>query len=112
VLERRADPAVQPPQLVAIQLGGGTERVESRTPQRLVHVDVPHSREDALVEERRLERCATAREPLSESCRCEERVERLVADAGGEVRLCLAGLEQQPRAEAPDVAVRNVRSVF
>ena len=111
MLERHADPAMQPPQLVAVELGGGTERVEPRAPQRLVDVDVPHSRKGALVEQRRLERRAAARESLSEPCRREQRIERLVADSSREVRLCLPGLEQQPRAEAPHVAVRNVRSV-
>ena len=66
VLERGADPAVQPPQLVAVEAGGRTQRVEPRAPQRLVDVDVPHPREGALIEERRLQRGAAARETLAE----------------------------------------------
>ena len=104
-------PAVQPPQLVAVEPGCGPERIEPRAPQRLVDVDVPHPRERALVEERRLERGAAARETLAEPRGREERVERLVADPRGEIRLRLPGLEQEPGAEAPHVAVRDVRSV-
>ena len=82
-----------------------------RAPERLVDVDVPEAGERALVEERGLDRRATLREPLAETRRREERVERLLADARREIRLELARLEHEPGAEAPDVAVRDVRSV-
>ena len=91
--------------------GGGTQRVEARAPQRLIGVDVSHPGEGALVEERRLERGAPSRETLAEPRRREERVERLVANALAQVRLRLAGLEQEPGAEAPDVPIRDVRAV-
>ena len=64
-----------------------------------------------LVEERRLERGAAARETLAEPRGREERVERLVSHPRGQIRLCLPGLEQKPGAEAPHVAVRDIRSV-
>jgi hypothetical protein len=111
VLESGTDPAVQPSQLVAVETGRGTQRIEPRAPQRLVDVDVPHPREGALIEERPLERRSAARETLAEPCGREERVERLVADAGGQVRLGLPGLEQKPGAEAPHVSVCDVRAV-
>jgi hypothetical protein len=64
-----------------------------------------------LVEERRLERGAAACETLAEPRGREEHVERLVAHPRGEIRLCLPRLEQKPGAEAPHVAVRDIRSV-
>jgi hypothetical protein len=79
---------------------------------RLVHVDVSHPRERALVEERRLDRRAPPRETLAEPSRGEEGVERLLSDTRYEVRLELARLEQEPRAEAPYVAVGDIRSVI
>jgi hypothetical protein len=111
VLESRADAPVQPSQLRAIEVGRWAERVEPRPPERLVRVDVSHPRQGALVEEGGLERCAAGCEPLAEASGREERVQRLVADAFVEIRLCLAGFEQEPRAEAPDIPVSNVRSV-
>ena len=71
----------------------------------------PSPGEGALIEQRRLERRAAARETLAEPRGREERVERLVADAGGEVRLRFSGLEQEPGTEASDVSVCDVRSV-
>jgi len=52
---------------------------------------------------------STAREPLSESCRCAEPVERS-SPTGGEVRLSLPA-RQQPRAEAPARRGTHFRSV-
>jgi hypothetical protein len=111
VLERGADATVQPPQLVPVEAGGGTKRIESRPPKRFVDIDVSHPRERALVEEGSLQRRATACEPLTEPCSREERVERLVSHSRGEVRLRLTGLEQEPGSEAPHVPVRDIRSV-
>ena len=85
--------------------------MDLRAPEGLVHVDVPHSRERALVEERRLDRRTPPRETLAQPRRREEGVERLLADAGSQIRLELARLEQEPGAEAPDIAIGYVRSV-
>ena len=98
-------------QLGAIEAGRAAKRIEPRAPQRLVDVDVPHPRERPLVEQRSLERGAATRQALPEpGCR-EERIERLVADPSTEVGLRLFSLEEQPGTEAPNVPVRNVRSV-
>src|SRR5207253_9535442 len=88
---------------------GGTGGVELRPPQGLVGVDVPHPGKCALVEERSLEGRAPAGEAHAEAGGREERVERLVADARSEVRLRLPRLEQEPRAEASDITVSNIR---
>jgi len=58
---------VEPAQLRAVETGGGAKRVEPRPPERLVGVDVPHTRERALVEERRFERGAPTSETLAEA---------------------------------------------
>ena len=110
-LERGADALVQPAQLVAVEALRRAQRMDARAPERLVDVDVPEAGERALVEERGLDRRAPLGEALAEPRSGEERVERLLADARREVRLELARLEDEPRAEAADVAVRNVRSV-
>ena len=89
----------------------GSERMDPRAPERLVDVDVPHPGERALVEQRRLHRRPPPAEAFAEPGGGEERVERLVAETRGKVRVDLARLEQLPRAEAADVAVRDVRSV-
>ena len=111
MLERRANAPVQPPQLVPVEPGRRTQRIEPGAPQRLVDVDVPQPGERALVEERRLERRAANGEALAEPRGREGGVERLVADPGGEIRLRVARLEQEPGAEAPHVPVRDIRSV-
>jgi hypothetical protein len=80
-------------------------------PERLVGVDVPEARGRALIEERSLDRRAAAGEPARERPRREAGFQGLVADARLEVRVQLARLEHQPRAEAPYVSVRDVRSV-
>ena len=85
--------------------------MEARPPERFVRVDVPDAREDALVEDDGLERRLAAGEAVGERARGEAAAERLLADPLGEVRLELAGLEEQPRAEAPDVSIGDVRSV-
>ena len=50
-------------------------------------------------------------EPRGELLRAERRIERLGPDARVEIRIELPGLEQEPGAEAPDVAVGDVRSI-
>ena len=72
----------------------------------------PTPGERALVEDRRLDRRAPAREPRAEIAGAvNAALERLGADPRVEVRLELARLEQQPRAEPPHVAIGDVRSV-
>jgi len=88
-----------------------TKWVELRPPQRLVDIDVPEPRDRPLIEERGLDRCAAAFEPLPEPARCERALERLHAEPLFEVRVELAGFEQLPRAESADVAIRDVRTV-
>jgi hypothetical protein len=70
VLESGADAAMEPSQFGAIEAGCAAKRIESRAPQRLVDVDVPHPCERALVEQRSLERGAATCEAFSEpGCR-------------------------------------------
>jgi hypothetical protein len=111
VLERRTDRAMESAQLTPVEAGRLAKRIEARPPERLVGVDVPHSGERALVEERCLQGRAATRQALAEPGRREQGIERLVADTGGDVRLRLPRLEQEPRSEAPDVSVRDIRSV-
>src|SRR5438105_1134348 len=110
-LELLTNAAMDPRHLVQGQLAGRPQRVDPRPPERLVHVDVPHPGERSLVEEGGLDRGAASLQALGETLRRERRCERLAPDAGGEVRLELLGLEEEPRAEAPHVAIRYVRSV-
>jgi len=111
LLERHADAAVEPAEFGPVEAGRGTKRVEPCPPQRLVGVDVPHPGKRPLVEKGGLERGAPTRKTLAEAGGREQRVERLVAHAGAEVRLRLPRFEQEPRAEAPHVSIRDVRSV-
>jgi hypothetical protein len=88
------------------------ERVQARAPERLVDVDVPEARGSALVEKCGLERSSTAGKRLGECPRRELALERLAAEpARAEVLVELAGLEERPRSEPPDVAVGDVRPV-
>ncbi len=87
------------------------ERVDAGTPERLVGIDVPDAGERSLVEDRRLDRSLPGREPLTQHLRGEAGLQRLWADTRIEVGVELAGLEQQPRAEAADITVGDVRSV-
>ena len=85
--------------------------MDPRPPERLVGVDVPHAGDRALVEDRRLHGRAAPGEPLGEVLRPIRGRERLTPDARVDVRVDLVRLEQEPGAEAPDVAVGNIRSV-
>ena len=98
-------------ELIALEALRRTQRVDLRPPQGLVDVDVPHARERSLVEQRRLDRGASTCEQPAEACCGEERVERLLAEARREVRVELAGLEEQPRSEAAHIAVGDVGAV-
>src|SRR6185436_4099404 len=110
-LERVANAGVHASDLCRGERAGLATRMELRAPQRLVGVDVPEPGDGALVEERGLERRASPDEAVAEDAGGEALLERLRAEADGEIRLDLVRFEQQPRAEAADVPVRDVRSV-
>ncbi len=97
--------------LVRLQVGRGRERMDPRPPERLVGVDVPDARDRALIEDRRLDRRAPARELSREVLGLVGRRERLPPDPRVDVGVHFGRLEQEPRAEAADVAVGDVRSV-
>src|SRR5438105_7460254 len=105
-LELLTNAAMDPRHLVQGQLAGRPQRVDARPPERLVHVDVPHPGERALVEEGGLDRGASSVQALGEPLRRERRGERLAAYARLEVRRQVLRLEEEPGAEAPDVAIR------
>ena len=85
--------------------------MEPGVPERLVDVDVPEPGQRPLVEQRGLQRGAATFQPLAQALRREGCDERLLAEARAEVRLELARLEQQPGAEAPDIAVGDLAAV-
>src|SRR5205085_3488269 len=69
--ERLLDRACEPFDVVVVERSCRRVRMDARAPEGLVYIDVPHPRERALVEERGLDRCASAREPLAEPRRSE-----------------------------------------
>src|SRR5215213_9092414 len=85
--------------------------MQLRVPKRLVDVDVPETGQRALIEESCLQRRTAAFQPLAQPLRRERGHERLLAEPRTEIRLELAGLEQQPRAETADVAVADLGAV-
>ena len=87
------------------------QRMDAGAPERLVGVDVPDARDGALVEDRRLDRCAASGQPRGELSRREGGIERLRPEARGEIRLDLVRLEQEPGAEPPHVPVGERRAV-
>src|SRR5262245_54494068 len=105
------DPAHEGLELLGVHVAGPAQWMEARPPERLVRVDVPDACEDALVEDDRFQRRTPARQAVRERPCRERPPERLDADLRREVRLEFARLEQEPRAEPPDVPVRDVRSV-
>ena len=111
-LQRPADASVHRTQLVCRQLPGRPQRVDASVPERLVGVDVPDACDRPLVEDRRLDRRAATGQARRKGLRRESRLERLDPDSLREVGVELLGLEQQPRAEPPDVPVGDVRSVI
>jgi hypothetical protein len=110
-LEGLANGFVESLQLLLAQVAGGPERMDLRPPERLVRVDVPHACGGTLVEERRLHRGAPSIEARGQTRRRERAGQRLFPEALGQVWDVLARLEQQPRAESPDVAIDDVRPV-
>src|SRR5581483_7166587 len=107
-LERCANRPMERLHLVELERSRRCQRMDARPPQRLVGVDVPDAGDRALVEDRSLHRRFPAGEPRGEIAGAEAVGERLAADAGVEVRIQLARLEQEPGAEAADVAERDV----
>src|SRR3954452_7446982 len=85
--------------------------MDLRAPERLVGVDVPDAGDRALVEERRLDRRLPLLQARRQRRRREGGAERLLAEPRIEVRVELVRLEQQPGAEAADVAIGDVRAV-
>ena len=65
--------------------------MEPRVPKRFVRVDVPHARDDALVEEHGLERRPPPGEPLAEKACREARAKRLGSETRCQVLLQLGG---------------------
>jgi hypothetical protein len=97
--------------LVGCELVRRRERVDLRAPERLVGVDVPDPGDRALVEDRGLDRRAPGLELLGEVLRLVRGVEWLATDARVEVGVHVGRFEQEPGAEAADVAIGDVRSV-
>ncbi len=85
--------------------------MDAGAPERLVRVDVPHPGHRALVEQRRLDRCAAPVETLREIPGPVRASERLRSHLLGEIPVHLGRFEQEPGAEAADVTVGNSRSV-
>src|SRR3954467_12146685 len=81
--------------------------MDTRAPERLVDVDVPEAGERPLVEESRLDRRLSIREPCRERLRRERPPQRLAPETRAQVRIELARLDEEPRAEASDVAVND-----
>src|SRR4051812_4303609 len=111
-LERGPDRLAQPRDLVSVEGACGAQRVDPRTPEGLVRVDVPDAGRRPLVEERGLDGRSPARERLRQGARREAALERLAAKAPRrEVVLELARLQQVPGSEPTHVAIGDVRSV-
>ena len=85
--------------------------MDCRAPESLVDIDVAEPCDRPLVEQRRLHGSATALQPLRQPAGREAALQRLDPELLREVRLELARLEQEPRAEASDIAVGDVRPV-
>src|SRR5262249_46738557 len=109
--QRFANGAREPRELIGAQCACLAQRVELRAPERLVDVDVPEPRDDALVEQCGLQRRAPVREPLAEPLGRERPFQRLTAEAPPEIVVHLLGLEQVPRAEAADIAIGDGRAI-
>jgi hypothetical protein len=85
--------------------------MDRRAPERFVDVDVPHPGKRSLVEQRGLDRRAPSLESLSEAASRERPSEWLRPDPRHEVGLELLVVNDEPCAEASNVAVNDVRSV-
>ena len=86
-LERAPHGAVETLDVLRVEITRRSQRMDARPPERLVDVDVPHSRNRSLVEERCLDRRAPPGEPLAERPRRETATEGLLPQARAEERL-------------------------
>src|SRR5262245_39825463 len=109
--ERLLDAVANRFDLIVAELARRPERMDLRPPERLVDVDVPQTGERALVEQRRLHRRLAVRELRAQRLRRERAAGRLAAETCREVWIEPFRLDEQPRAEAPYVAVHDIRSV-
>src|SRR4051812_29022740 len=98
-------PSVKRPDLTLTKLACRSARIDPSPPKRLVRIDVPDTREGALVEQSRLDGRLAALQPQGEVTRGEGGLQRLDPQPGGEVAVELVGAEHEPGAEAPDVAI-------
>ena len=110
--ECRSHGSVEAADLRLEQPAGRAQRVDARPPERLVGVDVSEPGDRALIEHGSLDGRAPAAEPIAEIARCERCRERLGTEPHGQIRRQLVGLEDDPRPEAANVAVDDVRSVI
>src|SRR5829696_5386675 len=78
---------------------------------QLVLIDVSHAGGGALVEEGGLDRGAPSIEACSQARRREGSGQRFFPEPLGEVRNVFSRLEEEPRAEPPDIPINDVRSV-
>ena len=85
--------------------------MDLRAPERLVGVDVPDARDRALVEDRRLDRGSPALELLAPGASPDTAASGSRPDARIDIGVHFGRFEQQPRAEAPNIAVGDVRTV-
>src|SRR5262249_18616008 len=110
--ESLAHCAVKRLHLVWPQLGRRPQRVQAGTPERPLRLDVsPPLRERAWGGRRRLHGRPPRYQLRGEVARAIAGGQRFGPDARVEIRLDRVRLEQQPRAEAPDVAIRDLGPV-
>src|SRR6185503_1185820 len=111
-LQRSSNGLAEPRDLVAVERPRRAKRMDPRPPQRLVRIDVPHSRGRSLVEESSLDRGAAPFQRPGERARGEAPLERLAAETPRrEVVLQLPRLEESPRSETANVTIGDVRSI-
>src|SRR5262249_2276208 len=110
-IERAFDAFAEGAYLVRGERAGRPQRMHACPPERLVDVDVAQPRDGPLVEQRSLDRGLAVGEAAGERLRRERTAERLAAEALCEVGVECVGLHEQPCAEAPDVAVDDLRAV-
>ena len=109
--ERLADALEEALGLCEVEGRRRAQGMDLRPPQRLVRIDVPHARKDALVEQDGFDRRPSPGEERLDRLCGEPAVEQFFPHSGREIRLELSRLQQQPGAEAADVTVGDVRSV-
>ena len=80
-------------ELAAVEFPRRPSGIDSCPPQRLVGVNVPYARQNALVEEGRLDRNSSPNEPLPQVACRKRALERLQAEAGSKIGVDLVGCE-------------------